>query len=420
MPVSFTVVSGPGTLTGGVLTVTGAGSIVIQADQPGDASHNAATPVPQTLVVTPAPLTVTANDASRFVEQPNPAFTATFAGLVNGDTPAALSGALAFSTPAGAGSPPGAYPITPSGLSSANYTITFAAGTLTVNPVVGLVAVGAGPGGGPAVKVFNPDGTLRFSFLAYEPAFTGGVSVATADVTGDGVDDIITGAGAGGSSRVEVFDGATGGLVQSFFAYDPSARFGVSVGAADLDGDGKAEILTGAGVGGAPRVEVFRASDLAVLRSFYAFDPGLRGGVTVAGLPGEIVAGSGPGAGSQVNVFRFTDLGVAASFAPFGGFTGGVDVGAGNGQIVVGAGPGGTPQVNVYTPGGTGLASFAAFAPSFAGGVHVDVSDGPTPLIVVGAGPGGGPAVAEYTPNFSPAGSFFAFDPGFAGGVFVG
>src|SRR5262249_19863725 len=75
LPVSFTVVSGPGTLSGGVLTVTGAGSIVIQADQGGDGNYNPAPPVQQTLVVTPAPLTVTANDAPRVFGQPNPTFT---------------------------------------------------------------------------------------------------------------------------------------------------------------------------------------------------------------------------------------------------------------------------------------------------------------------------------------------------------
>src|SRR5437868_951393 len=61
-----------------------------------------------------------------------------------------------------------------------------------------LTAVGAGPGGEPLVTILDQTGAAVHSFLAYAPAFTGGVEVAMADVTGDGVPDNITGAGPGG------------------------------------------------------------------------------------------------------------------------------------------------------------------------------------------------------------------------------
>lgn len=87
---------------------------------------------PGTLTVTRAPLTVTANDATRRVGQPNPTFTARYDGFVSGDGPSDLDGELRFSTPATNTSPAGTYPITPSGLTSSNYAITFVDGTLTV------------------------------------------------------------------------------------------------------------------------------------------------------------------------------------------------------------------------------------------------------------------------------------------------
>jgi hypothetical protein len=85
-----------------------------------------------TLTITRAPLTIRADDSFRVYGGPNPAFTAQFAGFVNGDTVSALAGTLQFATSAGPVSPVGIYAVTPSGLTSSNYTITFTDGTLTV------------------------------------------------------------------------------------------------------------------------------------------------------------------------------------------------------------------------------------------------------------------------------------------------
>ncbi|MBP7003751.1 MBG domain-containing protein, partial [Amaricoccus sp.] len=85
-----------------------------------------------TLTVTPAPLTVTANDAARVEGARNPAFTARFDGFVRGEGAGDLAGALALATDADRASPAGRYAITGSGLASANYAITYAPGTLTV------------------------------------------------------------------------------------------------------------------------------------------------------------------------------------------------------------------------------------------------------------------------------------------------
>ena len=126
-------VTGTPSLTTAATAASPVGSYTITAAQGSLASANYSfTFVDGTLTITKAALTVTANNASRQYSDPNPTFTASYLGFVNGDTPGSLGGALMFATAAAPGSAPGNYPVTPSGLTSGNYNITFVNGTLTV------------------------------------------------------------------------------------------------------------------------------------------------------------------------------------------------------------------------------------------------------------------------------------------------
>ncbi|QJW96678.1 beta strand repeat-containing protein [Frigoriglobus tundricola] len=321
--------------------------------------------------------------------------------------------------------------ITATATDPGNNTSAFS-GAITATEAI--FAVGSGPGGVPLVKVYNGDGTLRGSFLAFDAGFRGGVTVAVGDLSGDGVEDIIVGAGPGAGPAVAVYSGTNFSLLGAFFAFDPGFRGGVTVAAGDLSGDGRADIIVGAGPGAGPAVAVYSGTNFSLLGAFFAFDPGFRGGVTVAAgdLSGDgradIIVGAGPGAGPAVAVYsgsNFSLLGAFFAFDP--SFSGGVTVAVGeiNGvaDIIVGAGAGAGPAVAVYS--GTNFSlqgAFFAFDPGFRGGVTVatDVNDGEADIIV-GAGPGAGPAVAVYSgTSFGLQDSFFAFDPSFSGGVFVG
>jgi hypothetical protein len=107
------------------------------------------------------------------------------------------------------------------------------------------------------------------------------VNVAAGDLDGDGRAEIVTGAGPGASPHVKAFDGTTGAEVRSFFAYDPAFSGGVSVAVRDVNGDGFADIVTGAGVGGGPHVKAFDGVTLAELESMFSGDPSFLGGVNV-------------------------------------------------------------------------------------------------------------------------------------------
>lgn len=79
-----------------------------------------------------AALIVTADNATVAYGEPKPEFTAQINGFVNGEGKGDLTGTLEFDCAYAAGSPVGTYPITPKGLTSNNYSISFVDGTLTV------------------------------------------------------------------------------------------------------------------------------------------------------------------------------------------------------------------------------------------------------------------------------------------------
>jgi len=135
LPVSYTV-TGPATLSGSTLSFTGQGNVVVTAMQSGDSTYAAASPVMQTVVVSPSPLTVAVNGApSRIFGQANPAFTYTIGPFVNGETQqTATTGVPSLTTTAVPKSPAGTYPITLSigTLAAANYTFNLVSGQLSV------------------------------------------------------------------------------------------------------------------------------------------------------------------------------------------------------------------------------------------------------------------------------------------------
>jgi filamentous hemagglutinin family protein len=105
------------------------------------------------LTVNTAPLTVTANAASKTYD--GLAYSGgngvSYSGFVNGETSAVLGGALAYGGTSQGAVKPGNYLITPSGLSSGNYTPVYADGKLTVS--AGVPTVPGAPADGYAGAV---------------------------------------------------------------------------------------------------------------------------------------------------------------------------------------------------------------------------------------------------------------------------
>ena len=145
------------------------------------------------LTIIPEPLRVTANSVSKVYSTPDPAFSATYTGFVSGEGLANLGGTLVFATnePSGGFAQPGSYTISLSGLTSSDYAITFAPGTLTVTPVTTSTTLGASTVSG----VYPQSVTLTATVIATEPCaatptggtvtfMDGGKSLGTATLSG--------------------------------------------------------------------------------------------------------------------------------------------------------------------------------------------------------------------------------------------
>ncbi len=212
-PVTITVQSGPAVINGGSVTLTGVGTVVLQGAQVGNADYNAATAT-QSFQVTPVPLTVTANNASRAYGSANPAFSGTVTGAVGSD-----SFTESFTTTATTTSNVGGYPIVPAvtGTNLADYNVTIVNGTLTVNGATTTITLS-----GPGTAVYGANVTLTATVTSTGGTptgtvtfYNGTVALGTGTLNGSGVATLGTTALASGSDSVTASYAALGNFAAS-------------------------------------------------------------------------------------------------------------------------------------------------------------------------------------------------------------
>lgn len=251
------------------------------------------------------------------------------------------------------------------------------------------IVLAEGLGKEPRVRVLTGDAKLLGTFLAYDKAFARGVNVAVGDFNNDNSREIVTTPGFGGGPHVRVWNRTGTELFNEngFSAYDRAFRGGLSVTAADVDGDGSDEIITGPGAGGGPHIRAFRP-DGSLVMEFFAFEATMTQGVSVAGgdFNGDgrdelAVARQGAGE-SEVRVFRFTsgkpELAVAFSGSE-PAYASGVELSAGDGSgdgkvdIIISQLVG--TEVRAYTMGGVLLRSWQPYGPTQADAVRAVAGD---------------------------------------------
>ncbi|MDD5039817.1 MAG: L,D-transpeptidase [Patescibacteria group bacterium] len=290
----------------------------------------------------------------------------------------------------------------------------------------------------PEVRIFSNKGNLENQFLAFGSDFSGGASIAVCDLEGDGVTEIIVGAGPNGGPQVRILSHeGIPKFTPGFFAYEINFRGGVNVACGDLDGNGTAEIITAPMSKGGPHIRIFNRYGIPIFTpGFFAYDTNMKGGVNLAvgdidggGIP-EIITAPAAGDEPRVNIFNRYGIKLPFDVYPFHpDFSGGVSIATANvdddymDELILGVHSQDVGLVKVINVGASEppIGEFKAFPDDYKQGVNVtsgDLDQDGYDEIIVAANSGGGPHVKAFKLNGTPLSSgFFSYENEFRGGV---
>jgi hypothetical protein len=296
---------------------------------------------------------------------------------------------------------------------------------IAIAPPGSTLVVGSGPGVQGDVRLLNATtGAVRGALVPFVN-YTGGVSVASGDITGDGIAEVIVLANAPVGGHVKVFDGANGQEIRSFFAY-AGTRFNASVAFGDVDGDGRGDIIT-VSHGNNANVRAFSGVNNGLVANFAAF-AGFNGQVSLAAgdFNGDGTDDVIVGASLNGHVKVFSGAVELRSFIAFQGYSGTTSVasgdfnGDGRADLVIASGERTRGHVRSFLSDGTPITSFFAFATQVGAVVAVGNTTGDnTPEILVAPGFGEQADVYTYNANGILVGLRFPAFQNYRGGVTI-
>ena len=299
--------------------------------------------------------------------------------------------------------------------------------------------------GGPQVRVFTPDGKVVSQFMAFDKKKDlMGITVAIGDLDGDYNPEIIVSKRQGGDSRVKIFDLSGKDQKLDFLAFSAKFKGGVSLAVADLEGDGRDEILAVPQSSGSAQVRIFgqRGSKIELINpGFYSYEKDFKGGAALASgdMDGdgvkEIITAPLSEKGPEIKIFRLQNkkyvLKTSGIMAYGAKFKGGVELGAGDvdadgiDEIIAAPASGGGPQVRLFKlTGGKGsiLNQFFAFNKKLRIGFSLasaDIDGNGSDDIIAGIGSGGSNVRMLDQKAKRVADEFYAYSKGLKAGITV-
>lgn len=202
------------------------------------------------------------------------------------------------------------------------------------------LVTGTGIGSTAHVRVFDTDGSEQYkphSLFAYSPSYRSGVNVASGDVNGDGQDEIITAPRIGGAPWIRVFSKEGRAIGAGLKPYGNDMTAGIDVAAADVNGDGKDEIIVVPEMAEKTTVKVYQYNAAKTkIGQWDAFGSVYCGAHVAAGdLDGdhkaEVIVSANAGNVPAVRIYRYDGKAKGVTYMAFEKtYQGGVDVSAGD------------------------------------------------------------------------------------------
>jgi len=209
---------------------------------------------------------------------------------------------------------------------------------------------------------------VRNTVQPFGSSYTHGARIAVGDVTGDGIPDVVAVTNGKTQALARIIDGATGSVLSTELFPVGTYTGAVSVAVGDVTGDGVDDIAIGTNQGGA-RARVYRGGDFVKLADLHVGGTdGFMGHtqVALADMTGdgkaELVVSSLSATGSRVVGFQGSTLDVGSTpekafkcFTLGGGYLNGLflalgDVnGDGAADLLLGTGAMAKPMVNVFS-----------------------------------------------------------------------
>ncbi len=225
------------------------------------------------------------------------------------------------------------------------------------------IAVTPQSGAQSEVRIYRTNGQMIKKFLAYENKFTGGVNLASGDINGDGIDELIMAPAHNRRAEIKIMN-KNFKLRLSWLAYPANYLGGANLSVADLNKDGRAEIATMPASSASAQIKIFNYTG-KLLSQWLAYEAQLKGEFKLVALNAYSALGSNP-------------------------------------IIAVAAGKNMLPYVKIFTPDGRLINSFMAYEADFNEGINIasaDVDNDGQAEIITGAGAGQAPLLSLFKQN---------------------